>query len=101
MRMLLKAVIPNEPFNTLVKEGAAGKVLAKIMDTIKPEAVYFTEEGGKRCALCIIDLTNPSDIPRFAEPFFLKLNAEAHFSIAMLPSDLEKAGLDDIGRLWR
>ena len=96
MRMLLKALIPNEPFNTLVKEGTAGKVIAKIMDEIKPEAAYFTEQNGKRCALCVIDLADAADIPRFAEPFFLKFNAETHFSVVMLPADLHQAGLDEL-----
>lgn len=43
MRMLLHAIFPNEPFNTLVRNGEAGGILKNIMDDLKPEAVYFTE----------------------------------------------------------
>jgi hypothetical protein len=42
MRMLLQVTFPNEPFNTLVRGGETGKIFGDL----KPEAVYFTEEGG-------------------------------------------------------
>ena len=32
-------------------------------------------EGGRRTGILIIDLTDASDIPRIAEPWFLALNA--------------------------
>ncbi|MCG8607301.1 panthothenate synthetase, partial [bacterium] len=49
MRMLLRCNIPHEPFNTLVREGRAGQIIGRIVEDMRPEAVYFTEEGGKRC----------------------------------------------------
>lgn len=100
MRMMLTAVTPNEPFNTLVREGKAGEVLGKIMEAIKPEAVYFTAKDGKRAGHYIVNLESPSDIPGYAEPFFLLLNAEVEFSVVMTPEDLAKAGLDEMGALW-
>ena len=51
MRMLLSVIFPNEPFNALVRAGTAGEILKAIMDDLRPEAVYFTEEQG--CRACI------------------------------------------------
>jgi hypothetical protein len=100
MRMMLKVTFPNEPFATLVKQGAAGRTLAALVDEIKPEAAYFTEQDGKRGAIFVVDVPSPSDIPRIAEPLFLKLNAECRFGIAMKPEDLQKSGLDQLAKKW-
>ena len=48
MKMLLTVAIPHEPFNSLVRKGKAGEVLAHILESIKPEAAYFTEQDGTR-----------------------------------------------------
>lgn len=100
MRMLLSVIFPTEPFNTLVRSGKAGQVLQEIVSELKPEAVYFTEQAGKRSALLVLDLASPSDVPRIAEPFFLKFNADCHFKIVMSPEDLKKSGLDTLGKKW-
>ncbi len=92
MRMLLHAIFPNEPFNSLVRSGEAGKILKAIMDDLKPEAVYFTEEDGMRSAILVVDLASPSDVPKVAEPFFLKFDAECRMKIVMSPADLKNAG---------
>ena len=101
MRMLLTAHIPAEPFNTLAREGKAGQIISAILSELKPEAAYFTEEHGKRCAILVVNVSDPSRVPTFAEPFFLKFNAECRFRVAMTPDDLGKAGLDELGRKWR
>jgi hypothetical protein len=100
MRMLLTARFPSEPFNTLVRKGHAGKILQSIVEDLKPEAVYFTEEGGQRGAILVVDLPGPSDVPRIVEPFFLSFNADCRFNVVMSPEDLAKAGLDEIGKRW-
>ena len=100
MRMLLTADIPHEPFNSLVRAGTAGQILVQILDSLKPEAVYFTEQDGRRCAILVIEMKNASEVPRFAEPFFLKFNADCRFRIVMSPDDLSRAGLDGLGKQW-
>jgi hypothetical protein len=100
MRMLMHVRIPNEPFNAAVRNGSAGKTLEKILGEIKPEAVYFTEYGGKRGAFIIVDVKDSSQYPGLAEPFFLSFNAEVSFHAVMSPDDLGKAGLDAIGKKW-
>ena len=100
MKMLLDITIPNEPFNSLARQGVAGKKLGDILDAIKPETVYFTEQDGKRGAIVVVDLADPSKIPGVSEPWFITFNADVKCRIAMTPDDLKKAGLDALGKKW-
>lgn len=100
MRMLLHAKLPHETFNAAVKDGTAGKKVQRILDELKPEAVYFTEYQGRRGAILIINLEDPSKVPTFAEPWFLTFNAECEFHVVMTPDDLAKAGLENLGKKW-
>ena len=76
MRMRLSVDIPHEPSNRLVRAGTAGDKLGKILDRVEPLAVYFTEQDGRRGAVLVIEVASPSDVPRFAEPFFPTFNAD-------------------------
>jgi hypothetical protein len=100
MRMLLHARLPHEPFNTAVKDGTIGKKMKRILDELKPEAVYFTEYQGHRGAIMIIHLDDPSKVPAFAEPWFLTFNADCELHVVMTPEDLAKAGLEGLGKKW-
>jgi len=100
MRMLLSVSIPHEPFNTLVRQKKAGEIIGRILEELKPEAAYFTEENGTRGAVLVVDVAEPSRVPFYAEPFFLNFNADCRFRIVMSPEDLGKAGLDAIGEKW-
>jgi hypothetical protein len=100
MRMLIHVKIPNQEFNTFVKDGSIGQRINRILDEVKPEAVYFTEYGGRRGAILITDVAGPSDVPRLAEPWFLAFNADVEFHIVMSPADLGKAALDRLGKQW-
>ena len=100
MRMLLHAMFPTEPFNALIRSGKVGEILQKIVEDLKPEAIYFTEEDGMRAALMVVDLASPSDVPKFAEPFFLNFDAEVRIRVVMSPADLKSAGLDALGKKW-
>jgi hypothetical protein len=98
--MLLKVKFPNEEFNQAVRDGSIGSKMRRILEDIKPEAVYFTEQNGQRGAILIIDLIDPSKVPAFAEPWFLTFNADVEFHVVMTPEDLQKAGLEDLGKTW-
>ena len=57
MRMLLRAILPNEPANTMVRNGTLGSTITKILADLKPEAAYFVaSDGGERCAVVSIPL---------------------------------------------
>ena len=100
MRMLVHVKIPHEPFNSAVRNGSAGKTIERILAETKPEAVYFTEYDGRRGAIMIVDITDPSRIPALAEPWFLSFNADVSSHIVMSPEDLGRAGLDALGKQW-
>ena len=100
MRMLMNVKFPHEPFNTLVKEGTIGEIIRRILDDLKPESIYFTERGGNRGAVAVIDVDDPSRIPFFAEPFFINFNADCEFRVAISPEDLGNAGLEELGKKW-
>ena len=100
MRMLLKVKIPHEEFNQAVRDGTVGLKVRRILEDIKPEAVYFTEHNGQRGAILIVDLPDPSMVPAFAEPWFLSFNADVEFHIVMTPEDLRRAGLEELGKKW-
>ncbi len=101
MRILMNIRIPHEPFNTAVRQGTAGATLQRIVEEAKPEAVYFTEQNGTRGAVMVVELSDASAIPALAEPWFLNFNADCEFRIAMIPADLERAGLDKLAEKWR
>jgi hypothetical protein len=100
MKMLLTVEFPPEPFNSLVRNGTVGEIIGRILETIKPETAYFTEQDGKRGGIFVINIQTPSDVPSFAEPFFLNFQADCKFRILMSPQDLQKAGLEEIGKKW-
>ena len=95
MRMMLKATIPCENGNAAIKDGSIGRIIGKWSEQYKPEASYFTTDGGDRAAYFFFDLKDPSDIPSVAEPFFTGLNAKIEVQPVMNPQDL-KAGLDKL-----
>lgn len=100
MRVLMNVRIPHAEFNAAVKDGSAGSKLNRILESIKPEAVYFTEQDGQRGAVIVVDLPDPSKIPALAEPWFLTFNADVQFRVAMTPEDLKMAGLEELGKKW-
>ncbi len=90
MRFLVKVSFPVEAGNAAAKKDGF-KVIQTILEQQKPEAAYFIADGGRRTGLLIIDITDASDIPRIAEPWFLALNASIEATPAMIPEDLQKA----------
>lgn len=100
MRMLLNVEFPPEPFNTAVRNGTVGATIGRILEAIKPEATYFTEQNGRRGAFLVVDVERDAQIPALAEPWFLHFNAECKFRIAMTPEDLQQSGLEALGKQW-
>jgi hypothetical protein len=100
MRMLMHVQLPLEPFNAAVRDGTAGEKIRRILESIKPEAAYFSEQNGRRGGTLVVDVKDASDVPALAEPWFLTFNAEVEFRIAMTPEDLGRANLDVLGKKW-
>ena len=100
MKMLVHISLPNEPFNSYVKDGSAGAKVQRILAETKPESVYFAEYGGQRGAVMVVEVADASKVPGIAEPWFLLFDADVEFHVAMTPEDLGKSGLDTLGKKW-
>ncbi len=100
MKMLLDITIPHEPFNSLARQGIVGKKLGEILEALKPEAAYFTEQDGKRGVILVVNMADSTKLPSLAEPWFLTFNADVKARVFMSPEDLKNAGLDALGKKW-
>lgn len=100
MKMIMISEFPPEPFNSHVRDGSIEKVIGMIMESLEFESFHFVELDGCRGAVGIFNISDSSEIPRYAEPFFLSFDAQVRFRIAMTPEDLGNAGLDKLGAKW-
>ncbi len=90
MRFLIKVSIPVEAGNDSAKKGF--DMIQSIVEEQKPEAAYFVATGGQRTALLFVNMDDPSELPKIAEPWFLAFNASIEATPAMVAEDLQKAG---------
>ena len=100
MKMMMIVRLTNKAFNAAVRDGSAGMKMKRILEELKPEAVYFTEMGGQRTGIMVVDLEEPSKIPFLSEPWFLTFDAAVEFHVIMGPEELEKADIDKLGKKW-
>ncbi len=91
MRFLVKATIPVEAGNVLVRNPKFGERMHEVLEDIKPEAVYFTINGGQRTLYLVVEVSDASQIPAVAEPLWLSWEASVEFIPAMSEKDFAKA----------
>jgi len=101
MRFVMQVTLPVGKFNKAALDGTAGAMLGRILEETKPEAAYFTARDGKRGGIFIVNLKDPSEMPKYAEPWFLNFDATVEFLPAMTPEDLKNAGVDAIAKKWK
>jgi len=90
MRMLIDVTIPVEAGNAAMKDGRLPKTIAAAVEQWRPEATYFYPKHGKRHALWVVEVKDPSQIPPLFERFFEELNAEIEITPVMTLEDLQK-----------
>ena len=91
MRFLIRATIPVEAGNVLVRDPNFGKVLQDILSDLKPEAVYYAVEQGQRTIYFVVNVAETHQIAAIAEPLWLSLKANIEWIPAMNQADFTKA----------
>jgi hypothetical protein len=91
MRFVIRARIPTEAGNKMVKDPNFLKNLEEYMNNVKPEASYFFEANGERAMTFVVDMETADQIPGLAEPLFQKMGANVEFHPVMSFDDLKKA----------
>ena len=87
---MLKMSVPVGAGNDAIQQGKLPQVLGQTLDRLKPEAAYFFPEEGRRAALFVFDLKDPSEIPGILEPLFVGFNAAVELTPVMNLEDLQK-----------
>ncbi|MEM2759491.1 MAG: hypothetical protein QXU32_04775 [Nitrososphaerales archaeon] len=91
MRFLIRARMPVETGNAMVKNPKFLQEIEEYMRNIRAEAAYFFEMGGERTMAFIADMPDAHMMPSIAEPLFQKFNAKVELHPVMLLEDLKKA----------
>ena len=100
MLFVVRISLPVETFTAALRDGTAAKKIARILEDMKPEAAYFTSTDGKRGGFVVVNVSHAAEIPRLAEPWFLTFDASVEFMPAMVPEDLQNAGLEELSKKW-
>ncbi|MER5207504.1 hypothetical protein [Streptomyces sp. NPDC002825] len=90
MRMLLRVEMDTKASNEAIRQGSLLKIIEGTLDELNAEAAYFTVEDGCRTAYIFFELTEPSQMPKISEPFFMEVGAKIHYSPVMNPEELHK-----------
>jgi hypothetical protein len=91
MRFLVKATIPVDAGNELVRDPNFSQRLQEILGDVKPEAAYFAAEGGQRTIYLIANMEGGHQLPGIAEPLWLSLRAHVEVIPLMDQADMAKA----------
>jgi hypothetical protein len=91
MRFLVKASMPVEGGNALVRDPNFGKRIEELLGDIQPETVYFTVQGGQRTVYLVTNVEGAHQLPAIGEPLWLWLNADVEFMPILEQADMQRA----------
>ena len=91
MRFIVRAQIPTEIGNRMVKNPQFLQELENYIHKVKAEASYFFESCGDRTFVFIVNIESTDMIPYIAEPLFQDIGAKVEFHPVMVFEDLKKA----------
>ena len=96
VRMMLKVQIPAQGGNTAIEAGDQAQIFETLMERIKPEAAYFTQEDGLRTAYFVYVVHDTAEFAAVHEPLIQGFGALV-YDLPALTWDELKAGFGDIG----
>jgi hypothetical protein len=89
--MMLSVTFPTAKFNELWRKGEVGPKIERILEDIKPQAVYFGKGNeGQRGAVVIVEVPTAADIPRVTEPWYLTFEAGVEVCHCMSVEDIAR-----------
>src|SRR5712692_4632984 len=91
MRFIVRAKIPTDAGNKMIRDPNFLKNLEDYINKVKPEASYFFESDGDRVAAFVVDMQSTDQIHTFAEPLFQWMGAKVEFHPVMNFDELKKA----------
>lgn len=91
MRFIIRASVPTEAGNRMMKDPNGFKQIESYIQSVKPEASYFFEAGGDRTMVFIVNMDRTDQMAVIAEPLFM-IGAKVEFHPVMLLEDLKRAG---------
>jgi hypothetical protein len=91
MRFIVRAKIPTEAGNKMVKDPEFIQNLEEYISKVKAEASYFFEADGNRVCAFVLNMDSVDMIPTIAEPLFQEMGANVEFHPVMSFDDLKKA----------
>ncbi len=91
MRFIVRAQIPTEAGNKIVKNPKFLQDIENYIKKVNAETAYFFEAGGDRTMVFIVNFESADMIPTIAEPLFQDMGAKVEFHPVMLFEDLKKA----------
>ena len=89
MKFMVKAAIPTEAGNALVRDPNMQSSMESVMGDIRPETTYFTIDNGKRTVYFIVNIDTAEDMPRIAEPLWLSWGADVTVLPVFVPEEME------------
>jgi hypothetical protein len=94
MRCIIECWIPAEDGNCSLLDGTMSGKIQKYLDSVKPEAVYFTVKDGQRTMIVVANIPSEDKMVAIGEPLWLDWNASVSVTPVMTLADLQKAGKD-------
>jgi hypothetical protein len=86
MRTLMKVQLPSDPSDTTPMSVRFERI-RPLLESLKPEAMYFLPDDGVRTMLIVFDMKSPADLPPIAEPLF-RTGARLTFTPVMDMADV-------------
>ena len=98
MRFMVQFSVPTQYGNEIVRSGKIEKVIKKLGEEFKPEAMYFYPADGLRAGCMFIQTDNPAICAAIGERLWFGLQAEVKVTPVMNGEELGK-GLAEMGKV--